>query len=227
VANKPGRPVHSRSKQPLRHCNQQSHCGHGDAEIALRIGNSVRLTVPVDSNATLNATASGALPITFQWLYGTSVLPGATNSSLVLSHVRTNDAGRYSVSVKNAYGTGLSQPASLTVVPNVTATAKGSALGLAHGFHLADNLACVAAGLSGLVILDISDPRKLYGWACETPGEPWASRFRRLRVCSGFVWEYEVIDVHNPAFPSWSPPFRLPSIQTKSPSGKTLRIWVV
>jgi endonuclease/exonuclease/phosphatase family metal-dependent hydrolase len=69
------------------------------------------------SNATFTVTATGTQPLSYQWqFYGTN-LDGATNSSLTLSSVTTNDAGPYGVIVTNAFGATNSDIAQLTVVP--------------------------------------------------------------------------------------------------------------
>ncbi|MFO1500031.1 MAG: immunoglobulin domain-containing protein [Verrucomicrobiota bacterium] len=70
-------------------------------------GGTVRLTVDV----------SGTEPLRYQWQQENSLLAGATNATLELCNVRTNQAGRYSVRVTNLRGTNTSAPALLTVVP--------------------------------------------------------------------------------------------------------------
>jgi endonuclease/exonuclease/phosphatase family metal-dependent hydrolase len=74
-------------------------------------------TVFEGSNATFSVTAVGTLPLSYQWmLYGTN-LDGATDSSLTLTAVSTNDAGPYSVAITNLLGSTNSDVADLTVYP--------------------------------------------------------------------------------------------------------------
>jgi endonuclease/exonuclease/phosphatase family metal-dependent hydrolase len=55
--------------------------------------------------------------LSYQWQFGGANLDGATNSSLTLTSVTTNDAGPYSVTITNAFGSTNTDPAILTVVP--------------------------------------------------------------------------------------------------------------
>jgi lysophospholipase L1-like esterase len=64
---------------------------------------------------TLSSSASGALPLSYQWQKDGLPLPGATTTSLVMSNLPVASAGNYSLFVSNAYGVTLSAPASLTV----------------------------------------------------------------------------------------------------------------
>lgn len=69
------------------------------------------------SNVTFTVVASGTHPFSFQWLFNGTNLDGATNSSLTLIAVTTNDAGRYTVTITNDFGSTNSDTAVLTVVP--------------------------------------------------------------------------------------------------------------
>ncbi|HZV36079.1 MAG TPA: immunoglobulin domain-containing protein, partial [Verrucomicrobiae bacterium] len=74
-------------------------------------------TVIIGSNAVFSVTASGSLPLTYQWLFNGTNLPGATNNPLVLSNVLASQSGSYSVIVSNSYGIVVSSNATLTAVP--------------------------------------------------------------------------------------------------------------
>jgi PKD repeat protein len=76
------------------------------------------LTVETGSNVTFSVLASGSQPLGYQWyLDGTNALADATNTTLYLASVTTNDAGGYSVTVTNAIGSTNSVTATLTVNP--------------------------------------------------------------------------------------------------------------
>lgn len=64
---------------------------------------------------TLRATARGSRPLSVQWFFNGQPLPGATNSSLILSSVTTNQAGGYKLVASNALGMATSERATLTV----------------------------------------------------------------------------------------------------------------
>ncbi len=59
--------------------------------------------------------AAGTLPISYQWYYNNAVLPGATNSGLVLPDIQSANAGSYYVVATNIYGSATSQTATLGV----------------------------------------------------------------------------------------------------------------
>jgi endonuclease/exonuclease/phosphatase family metal-dependent hydrolase len=69
------------------------------------------------SNVTFSVVATGTQPLSYQWQFGGTNLDGATNSSLTLTGVTTNDAGPYVVTITNAFGSTNSDAAVLTVVP--------------------------------------------------------------------------------------------------------------
>jgi len=79
------------------------------------------LVVTEGDNATFTVGATGSLPLSYQWhFYGTN-LPGATSSVLALTNVSSAQAGTYDVAVTNSAGSTNSQPATLTVIPPPTA----------------------------------------------------------------------------------------------------------
>jgi hypothetical protein len=67
---------------------------------------------------TFGVTASGAAPLSYQWLFDSNHIAGATGSSLVLTNVQFTNAGAYSVIVSNSFGTVTSSTAVLTVAPS-------------------------------------------------------------------------------------------------------------
>ena len=73
-------------------------------------------TVFIGSNVLFTVAASGATPLSYQWHFNGTNLPGATNTAYTLTNVHTNEAGAYDVLVTNAINSALSQPATLIVV---------------------------------------------------------------------------------------------------------------
>lgn len=79
------------------------------------------LTVFVGQNATFGVTASGALPLHYQWYFNTNtMLAGKTNSTLTLADVQLTNAGKYSVTITNLFGATNSAFATLTVNSNAS-----------------------------------------------------------------------------------------------------------
>ncbi len=81
-------------------------------------------TVVEGANVTFSVSATGGQPLLYQWHFYATNLPGATNSSLMLSGVTTNQAGPYSVGITNSAGGTNSQDANLTVLVQPTITAQ-------------------------------------------------------------------------------------------------------
>jgi hypothetical protein len=72
-------------------------------------------------NASFSVEATGTAPISYQWNFDGSALPGATTSALTLTNVETTQVGGYTVLVTNSAGSVTSVVASLTVsLPTVT-----------------------------------------------------------------------------------------------------------
>jgi len=66
--------------------------------------------------ATFSVLASGPSPLTYQWRFEGAPISDATNRTLALTSVQTNNAGRYDVIVSNAFGSVVSTSAMLTVL---------------------------------------------------------------------------------------------------------------
>ena len=96
------------------------------------------ISVVLASNATFSVSASGPAPLNYQWLFGGTNMSGATNVSYAISNVQPTNAGNYSVTVTNYYGSVTSSLANLTVtlppiVPAFTQTNGSSDFGFTWG----------------------------------------------------------------------------------------------
>ena len=79
-------------------------------------------TIPLGEDVRFSLTLQGTKPFTFQWFKDSQLVLWATNASLLLEHVQTNQAGLYSVRVGYVDGHGgtgylSSSNASLTLTP--------------------------------------------------------------------------------------------------------------
>jgi hypothetical protein len=72
-------------------------------------------TAWVGANVTFGVTATGAMPLSYQWQFNGTNVSGGTEAFLVLTNVQFVDAGTYSVMVSNPVGTATSSNATLTV----------------------------------------------------------------------------------------------------------------
>jgi hypothetical protein len=80
------------------------------------------MTGVLSSNVTFTLSASGSMPLKYQWqFYGTN-LPGRTSAALTLTNVQFANAGPYRCVVSNGGGSATSDPATLTVIfpPTIT-----------------------------------------------------------------------------------------------------------
>ena len=78
--------------------------------------------VTVGETAEFSVTATGALPLHYQWYYNTNtLLGGETNRTLTLPNVSADQAGVYSVVITNLYGATNSTYAALNVVQELLA----------------------------------------------------------------------------------------------------------
>ena len=74
-------------------------------------------TAVAGASVTLTVAATGTGPLTYQWFYQNTVIPGATASSLALSNLLVANSGLYSVTVSNPMPAGATATARLSVVP--------------------------------------------------------------------------------------------------------------
>ena len=82
----------------------------------------IGLTANFGRNVTLQATAAGAAPLSYQWLMNGTIIPGATNASLVIPNIQFANAGKYQLFVSNSIATAISLPAPVNVISNNTLT---------------------------------------------------------------------------------------------------------
>jgi alpha-tubulin suppressor-like RCC1 family protein len=75
------------------------------------------LTTNGGATVTFTSTVVGVGPLTYQWQFGGTNITGATNSTLTLTNSLASQSGAYSIVVSNSFGSFVSAPAALTVVP--------------------------------------------------------------------------------------------------------------
>jgi hypothetical protein len=71
----------------------------------------------VGTTAAFSVAALGNAPISFQWYFGNTTVTNATNATLLLPNVTSNQAGTYSVFISNSLGSTNSVNATLLVLP--------------------------------------------------------------------------------------------------------------
>ena len=86
------------------------------------MANPANVTVTPGSEATFSVTASGQAPLSFQWLFNGSPIPGATSTSYMIGSAQFNNVGSYTVAVSNSYARVPSSPAYLTLLTNAPAS---------------------------------------------------------------------------------------------------------
>jgi alpha-tubulin suppressor-like RCC1 family protein len=126
---------------------------------------------------TFTVSARGSDPLSYQWQFNHADIPDATNSSLTLSNIQTNNVGSYCVIVNNAYGTIASSNATLVIVPTVIVgwgsvftSSPNPPLGLT-------NVTAISAGDNFSVALKSDSTVYAWGW----------DAFSRLNVPAGLT----------------------------------------
>jgi len=71
------------------------------------------------SNAVFNVTADGLQPFTYQWLFNDNSIQDATNSAYTVVNAQHTNAGNYSVTIFNDFGSAGSDHAELIVRPQI------------------------------------------------------------------------------------------------------------
>src|SRR5262249_21773289 len=83
--------------------------------------------IPLGEDVVFSVSAQGPKPFRYQWRLNGQPLPAATNATLLIEKLRTNNAGNYSAVISNSIGSTLSSNALLTLLPppNCVATPPG------------------------------------------------------------------------------------------------------
>jgi GH25 family lysozyme M1 (1,4-beta-N-acetylmuramidase) len=84
--------------------------------------NPTNLTLPVGANATFSVTASGLAPLSYQWQFNGTNIPGATSTNYTVSNIQITNAGGYTVVVSNSYAKVPSTTAFLAVLSQLSNT---------------------------------------------------------------------------------------------------------
>jgi hypothetical protein len=100
-------------------------------------------TVKAGGNVTFSVTVSGGAPLSYQWRYGGTNLPGANSATSSLFNVQLAQAGGYSVVVTNSSGQATSATATLTVNCGYTLSASSASFVSTGG---ADSVNVISAG---------------------------------------------------------------------------------
>jgi uncharacterized protein YpmS len=105
-------------------------------------------TVVTNKSATFTVVAAGAAPLAYQWQFNNTNILNATGTTYTISSVKTTNAGNYTVTVTNLYGSTTSTAAVLTVVtPPYITTQPANATALSGG---TTNFSVVAGGTGPL-----------------------------------------------------------------------------
>jgi hypothetical protein len=105
----------------------------GNVYVADSINNTIRASLPITNNsptiidqpqsealapgstALFSVVAAGSAPLTYQWSFDGTNIPGATAPAYILQNAQTNNAGFYAVTVSNQFGVAISSNALLSL----------------------------------------------------------------------------------------------------------------
>lgn len=79
-------------------------------------GSTQSQTLNAGGNFTLSVSATGTSPLSYAWWFEALRVPGATNSSLVITNINALASGTYLAVVTNDFGSATSAPIELTVI---------------------------------------------------------------------------------------------------------------
>lgn len=119
------------------------------------------LSVATGFSTMFSALAIGSDPITYQWQFNGTNIPGAIESTLLITDASALAAGNYRVSATNLIGNDISAQASLTVVPVAAWGAAASAIPAS-----ATNLIALAAGARYALALRSDGTIVYWGESC-------------------------------------------------------------
>jgi YVTN family beta-propeller protein len=112
-------------------------------------------SVPAGGSVTIAVAASGSTPLSYQWYFGGTPIPGATSASYAISSAQSENAGSYTCTVTNAVGTATSGVATLTV---------GEA---AIAFTQQPSAQTIASGRTVVFSVSVGGASAIYRWSLD------------------------------------------------------------
>jgi lysophospholipase L1-like esterase len=172
------------------------------------------------SSVSFTSSATGALPLKYQWRKNGVALSNATNSFLLLSNLQASDAGTYALQATNSFGTGTSDSAQLKVnvadvaisqssiagTQNVAALSISGVTGRLYGIQVSPSLGASNrwTGLTNIVL-----PSPTFAWF-DPQSATQSQRFYRILPgpigVSDGTWETSDIGA------VWSDDFNRPTL---------------
>jgi hypothetical protein len=109
-------------------------------------------TFSVGGNASFSVLSGGSPPLSYQWSFNGTAITNATNQAFALANAQSTNAGNYTVTVSNAFGSVTSLPASLILnsPPVITQQPKSQTV-------MAGSAATFTVGVTG-------SPTLIYQW---------------------------------------------------------------
>ncbi len=90
---------------------------YDNTDAPIIVNHPVSQSIVAGDPVSFSVTASGAVPLQYQWQFNNVNIPGATANTFSITAVAAPDAGNYRCVVTNANGTATSNNAILTVLP--------------------------------------------------------------------------------------------------------------
>ncbi len=130
-------------------------CGNSVTNSASLAVNDILVISVVPANATncpgttasFSVAASGS-SLNYQWYKNSAILPGQTNSSLVLNSVSASDAGTYSVIARGTCGNAATNSATLTIIEDLVVSGAPVSVTNCAGTSASFSVSATGTGLS-------------------------------------------------------------------------------
>ena len=180
--------------------------------------------------ASFAVSVAGTAPLSFQWYKGSNLISGAVSAIYTIASPTTNDVGKYSVVITNAFGSATSATASLAIVAGISYMqepfnypTEPLSQATPWSSHVPTNCTGLAVTSGGLTYPSLSSMVPSGNWMTVTPIKGQTNCYRPFdnRVTNGIIYLSMIMQaVSQPGTAGYYNIGLLPS-STTTPGGRT------
>ncbi|PYJ05067.1 MAG: hypothetical protein DME25_09070, partial [Verrucomicrobia bacterium] len=177
------------------------------------------LTVVAGSNATFGVWAVGLPPLSYQWRFNGTNIPGATNTSLTLSNVQSGAVGAYSVRVTNSIGVTNSASANLDVRYLFVYGNGQLLLGTNYSYGLSVAISMQSLFMNGSIFYTLNGSQPSFASTDYTGAFTLTNNatLRAITYSADFMQSSEAAPIYFTILPTYS-------LSTRTPGGGTISV---